>query len=1449
MRELTAMQAAYWVGRNTTGALGGVAAHLYAEFDGDAVDPERLRQAVRRLFRVHDMLRLSVGADALQSVVAVDPRHDLAVDDLRRVAPQAAAVVLADKRRAKSHQRLDLENGQAVELELSLLPGGGCRLHVDLDMIAVDPSGLRLLMEDLARFYDDPMADAAGGSFFDHQGQVQADSEYARQQQEDRVWWRQRLEHLPPAPPLPWRQVKAGDAVRSERFAGFIPAAERHRLDRVARRHGMTLTTLTLGAFALVLGRHTQARRLRLNVPTFFRRPGTQGLLGDFSEVLIVGTDLGGAGSLLALCRALAAEVAQALSHSAYSGISVMRDLSRRQGGVQLSPVVFTSGLGMPGGELFSPQVTRCFGQMVWAISQAPQVALDAQVATAYGGILVNWDVRLDALPEIWVRALFDDYLTCLRHIAKDDAAMTAPLDHAFPPSPQAKEMPLTALQQAYLLGRSQHLPLGGVAMQEFREYRGHIDAETLRRRLDLLVSRHDALRTLIDERGLTQRVDPIPQVNLDELDLRHLTPGDAWSRIDSLRPDYAHQMCDLSGPPWHLLLIHLPAGAEDSHLLFARFDALILDGQGIAGILADLLSTAEPAPAGETQGAIRVDPANREADAAYWAATLRDFPGAPRLPWRRPLSEIRASRYGRQRVVLPAAELAALTRLGAGLGLFRNSILSALLLDVLVRWCEDTSAGVAVPVALPHGGRLGNGSSFVPLAYDGTVGTLEERARRLQGSLLDGLDHLAFSGVDLNRLLLGRHGEGPALPVVLTNGLSWRRLESGGTVRLHDGLTQTPQTALDIRMTLDEAGNLDISADYAVEALAAETVEALLAAMGRALHAVARDQKLELRGPEIVDLGHYRHNGRDADFVCSGFLRRLADNLFGPGRDAVALICGEQSIRYGQLGDKVALLMSGLARRELAAGAVVAICLPRGPDHVALTVACALRGVIWVPVDAASPPDRLRTLLATCRPDLVVGRGAVEGWEVVAPEDLEQPTAPDIVPDPGILDERSRGDAPAYYLFTSGTTGKPKCVVLCNRATSNVVASTQARWRVTTADVFISVTPLHHDMSVFDLFGALSAGIPLVLPQAGEEKDALAWNRLVKRHGVTVWCSVPAILEMLLACRQGDELKTLRLVAQGGDYIKPTTIATLRDLLPECRLFSLGGPTETTIWSIWHELNAEDRTVIPYGRPLPCCRYYILSESGEHCPPGTVGRIHTAGLGLALGYLEDGALVHKDFVTIADENGQPARAFRTGDLGFYRPDGTIVFAGRVNGYVKVRGIRVSLPDVENELAAHPMIERVLVVDYGDARTGEVALAALYVGDDIPPAELRAFARRHLPETLVPSRFLRVADLPLSANGKPDRARARALVPAGGEAEAAPSATTREQRVLDIYLAAIGTPRRGEMNDDSAFVELGLLPSHLRHVASRLRQEFGVDLSPGRLAPCRNARQVTALLP
>lgn len=403
--------------------------------------------------------------------------------------------------------------------------------------------------------------------------------------------------------------------------------------------------------------------------------------------------------------------------------------------------------------------------------------------------------------------------------------------------------------------------------------------------------------------------------------------------------------------------------------------------------------------------------------------------------------------------------------------------------------------------------------------------------------------------------------------------------------------------------------------------------------------------------------------------------------------------------------------------------------------------------------------------------------------------------------------------------------------MVLNNRATANVVGHTLDAWVIRAKDVVISVTPLHHDMSVFDLSGTLAAGARLVMPSPAEEKDAVAWNRLVRDHGVTVWCSVPAIVEMLLACAPQDGLGSLRLVARGGDYIKPAVIDRLRRLRPGIALWSLGGPTETTIWSVWHRIGPEDDRIIPYGRALPGNRYLLLNPQGEPCPEGVAGSIHTTGVNLALGYLRDGALEQTDFTEV-----EGIRAFRSGDLSRLRGDGTILIDSRVNGYVKVRGVPISLADVEAELAAHPAVAQALVVDLPDAR-GETLLAALVAGRALPePAALRAFLRKRLPQSHLPDRILAVPALPLSANGKPDRRRARQIAAEPGPEPAAPRRTPGDAPapadelaglILDAFREALGAPRMGP--EDDFFGHGGHSPVATR-IIGKLQAEYGIIL-------------------
>ncbi|WP_233253496.1 condensation domain-containing protein, partial [Paracoccus binzhouensis] len=223
--DLTAMQAAYWTGRDWQGPGGGVSAHLHTEFQPAGLEPRRLDRAVRALFRQHPMLRLRVTESGRQVIQPLDDRHALRLDDLRDLAPDQAQARLAATRRRMTHQRLDIASGEAAEFRLSLLPGGEQRLHVDLDMIAADPSCFGLVMDDLARLYEDPAGLAAAeqpeGCYFDYLARLAPDP---TAETADRDWWRARLRDMPPAPSLPLRDGAA--APESTRISALLPPAQ-----------------------------------------------------------------------------------------------------------------------------------------------------------------------------------------------------------------------------------------------------------------------------------------------------------------------------------------------------------------------------------------------------------------------------------------------------------------------------------------------------------------------------------------------------------------------------------------------------------------------------------------------------------------------------------------------------------------------------------------------------------------------------------------------------------------------------------------------------------------------------------------------------------------------------------------------------------------------------------------------------------------------------------------------------------------------------------------------------------------------------------------------------------------------------------------------------------------------------------------------------------------------
>ncbi|WP_326640985.1 amino acid adenylation domain-containing protein [Streptosporangium sp. NBC_01755] len=417
---LASMQHAYWVGRGGSADLGAVAAHLYTEFDGHGVDPVRLGAAVAALADRHPMLRARITDDGRQVIEEWSRGEEPEVLDLREATPQEAERRLAELRDRLSHQLLDVAAGRMFDIRVTLLPGGGTRVHVDVDMLAADARSYRVLLSDLVALYRDPAArlPEIGCTFAGYQAARGAQ----RPAERDVTWWRERVPNLPGAPALPLRADSA-EPDRVTRLHHWLSPAERDRLTTLARARGLTPAVAVATVFAEVVGAWSGEPRFLLNVPLFDRRPlhpDVDNLVGDFTSSIMLEVDLTERRTFAQRAAQVQERMHEAAAHSSYPGLDVLRDLAREQGAPVLAPVVFTSALDL--GELFGPEVESCLGEAVWIVSQGPQVLLDAQITEFHGGLLANWDIRAGAFPDSLPEDMFAAFRTLLARIGDPEA-------------------------------------------------------------------------------------------------------------------------------------------------------------------------------------------------------------------------------------------------------------------------------------------------------------------------------------------------------------------------------------------------------------------------------------------------------------------------------------------------------------------------------------------------------------------------------------------------------------------------------------------------------------------------------------------------------------------------------------------------------------------------------------------------------------------------------------------------------------------------------------------------------------------------------------------------------------------------------------------------------------------------------------------------------------------
>ena len=1051
-------------------------------------------------------------------------------------------------------------------------------------------------------------------------------------------------------------------------------------------------------------------------------------------------------------------------------------------------------------------------------------------------------------------------------------------------PEARHEPFPLTDVQEAYWIGRGSGFEIGNVATHVYVELDvTGLDISRYEDSWRTLIERHDMLRAIVRPDGQQQVLDRTPAFTIAVHDLRDQPVEIVEGAVAATRQEMSHQV--LPSDCWPLFEIRALALPANRFKLHLSFDMLIADAWSFAVLQRDLDRLyADPA--------LRLAPlaisfrdyvlalsrfretADYQRSLAYWDARLPTLPDRPDVPLAKDPKSIERPRFARRSAILDAGTWSALRKKTEAHGLTHAGTLLAVYADVLATWSRRSRFIInltlfnRLPVHSQIDDVVGDFTSITLLEAESLPGeTFAALAKKLLSQLWADLDHRFVSGVQvLRRMARDQRGRTSATaPVVFTSTLGFgggaaTRTSPMGETKVAYALSQTSQVWLD-NMVSEQDGALVIAWDGVDELFPSGMLDDMFRSYVSQLTRLSQDDAawLEPRQERVQHLvpEWQARQRRTVNATRQPASDKLLHVLFeeqaerGPGRTAVT--CGDARLTYG---DVVRLSRRiGHQLRDLGSepNALVAIVMEKGWEQVVAAIGVLQSGAAYVPIDSSLPRERLLAVLADAGAAIVL----TQPWLCEAlpwPPDVRvlsvERTGFDETP-AGALDPAQAPEDLAYVIYTSGSTGSPKGVMIDHRGAVNTVVDMNQRFSVGPDDSVLALSSLSFDLSVYDIFGMLAAGATLVIPEASAARDPARWAELMERERVTIWNSVPALMEMLVdyqSGRSGVLPSSLRQVLLSGDWIPVTLPAQIRALAKRARVTSLGGATEASIWSILYPVDDVDPTwnSIPYGRPMVNQTFHVLNESLEPCPVWVPGHLYIGGIGLARGYWRDAEKTNTKFIT---HPGSGDRLYYTGDLGRYLPSGDIEFLGREDFQVKVRGYRIELGEIEAAFRRHPAVRSVVVtavgrtttdrrlVAYvvpeapvgpddragGDAHPGTPAGAELEVG-------LQAFLAEQLPEHMRPSRIVLLEELPLTANGKVDyRSLPEPEAPTRASAVAhAEARTATEVALVEVWQEVLRVTGVGVQDN---FFELGGDSVSAVRVASRASQR-GYDLSP-----------------
>ena len=987
--------------------------------------------------------------------------------------------------------------------------------------------------------------------------------------------------------------------------------------------------------------------------------------------------------------------------------------------------------------------------------------------------------------------------------------------------------------------------------------FKGPLDLDALQRTLTEIVRRHESLRTTfqtVDGEPM-QVIAPPEPLSLEVIDLSDLPPQERQVEAQRLADDDAQQPFDLSRGP--LMRVQLVQLAEEEHLLLITMHHIVSDGWSIIrmghelGTLYQAYRNGESSPLPELpiqyadfavwqREWMRGELLEKQLE--YWREELGGALPELELPMDHPRPARQSFRGAAEAIDYTGDLLPRLKEIGRE----RNATLFMTLLAAFdfLMWRYSGQADLLVGTPIANRNRReteGLIGFFVNTLVLRTKvngnGTFRELLDQVRATTLRAYEH---QDVPFEKLVeelqpersLSRH---PLFQVMFT-------LQDGGELKL-SGLELTWMD------TANEIAKFDLSFfisetetglyawfEYDTELFERPTVARMLRHFGVLLEGIAANPDATLSELPMLTEAEQEQlrewNQTTTDYGRDRGLQQIFETQVLQQPDAIAVVHGKDQITYRELNERANQLAHYLRERGVGLDVKVGVLLERAVNFVVAALGIIKAGGTYVPLDGTYPKQRLQFMLEDADVRLLLTERnqpevATNATEVVYLDQAAELLANVSRENPENVNE---AEDLAYVMYTSGSTGQPKGVAVTHRAINRLVRNTDYV-KLESSDRVGQTSNVSFDAATFEIWGALLHGATLVVLPKETVLSPLELKREIAKQKISVMFLTTALFNQM-AQSVPEAFASLRYLIFGGEASDAQAVKRVVDRGKPQHLLNGYGPTEGTTFTTAYEVNeVTPGNVLPIGRPLSNTEVWVLDRQGHLVPAGVTGELYIGGDGIAREYLRRPELTAERFVPNPFSSEPGARLYRTGDLVRHLSDGNIVFLKRMDHQVKVRGFRVELGEIEAALNEYWAISESVVIDNDDLPGGTRLIAYIVPEEGVEPesAQLYAFLKEKIPSYMIPSIFVTLKEIPLTPNGKVNRAELPVpqVSEDGTSANFVAPRSPQEETLAEIWRETLGVAQVGV---ESNFFDLGGHSLLATRVVTQIRERFGVEL-------------------